>query len=105
MEQANALAERFSLLSVPKKVIVSVLGAAVARNVLAILRRKILGRPPQPVALPMLGNLYLLPQPGELPGVHKAMTKLSAKFGPVMGFWFGSQYTVILSNWEASTRR
>lgn len=53
------------------------------------------------MALPMLGNLYLLPQPGELPGVHKAMTKLGRKYGSVMGFWFGSQYTVVLSSWEA----
>lgn len=51
--------------------------------------------------MPLIGNLYLLPQPGELPGVHKAMIKLSEKHGPVMGFWFGGVYTVVLSNWQA----
>jgi len=29
------------------------------------------------------------------------MTKLSKTHGPVMGFWFGAQYTVVLSQWEA----
>lgn len=29
------------------------------------------------------------------------MTKLSRKHGSVMGFWFGSKYTVVLSQWEA----
>jgi len=29
------------------------------------------------------------------------MMKLSEKHGPVMGFWFGGVYTVVLSNWEA----
>jgi len=66
------------------------------------LRRKILRRPPQPFTLPLIGNLYLLPQPGELPGVHKAMMKHAKSLGPVMGFWFGGVYTVIISNWKAA---
>lgn len=28
------------------------------------------------------------------------MMKLASKHGPVMGFWFGNQYTVVLSHWE-----
>ena len=50
----------------------------VVQKVLAKLRN----RPPRPMAVPLLGNLYLLPQPGEAPGVHKAMWGLVKKFGP-----------------------
>eukprot|EP01065_Artemidia_motanka_P046321 TRINITY_DN6992_c0_g3_i3.p1 TRINITY_DN6992_c0_g3~~TRINITY_DN6992_c0_g3_i3.p1 ORF type:complete len:535 (+),score=182.19 TRINITY_DN6992_c0_g3_i3:63-1667(+) len=64
--------------------------------------RRLLNRPPQPFALPILGNMHLLPPPGQLPGVHKALTKMAEKHGPVMGLWFGSQYTVVLSNWQAA---
>jgi len=97
----DTLAVRFAKASLLKKILVSIFGASVARVVLGWVRRKVLGRPPQPLTMPMLGNLYLLPQPGELPGVHKAMTKLAKTYGPVMGFWFGSQFTVVLSTWEA----
>jgi len=84
-----------------KKIPLTVVAGIFIKYLVAFLRRKILNRPPQPLALPLLGNLYLLPQPGDPPpGVHQVMTKLSKKHGPVMGFWFGSQYTVVLSHWE-----
>ena len=44
------------------------------------------------------GARYLLPQPGELPGVHRAMDKLAKTYGPIMGFYFGSKYTVVVSD-------
>jgi len=79
-----------------------VFGVVVANAFLRFLRRRLLGRPRQPFALPLLGNLYLLPQPGDPPpGTHQVMTKLARKYGNVMGFWFGSQYTVVISQWEA----
>lgn len=84
-----------------KKIPVAIVAYTILRVAAAWLLRKLRGRPPQPPTLPLIGNLYLLPQPGELPGVHKAMNKLSDKYGPVMGFWFGGVYTVVLSNWEA----
>jgi len=98
----DALLGWYSALPLKKKLPASIFAAAVARVVLAWLMRKVQNRPPQPLTMPLIGNLYLLPQPGELPGVHKAMTKLSKKFGPVMGFWFGSTYTVVLSDWRAA---
>eukprot|EP01062_Namystynia_karyoxenos_P020093 TRINITY_DN175_c0_g1_i2.p1 TRINITY_DN175_c0_g1~~TRINITY_DN175_c0_g1_i2.p1 ORF type:complete len:541 (+),score=187.84 TRINITY_DN175_c0_g1_i2:83-1705(+) len=85
-----------------RRIPVLILAGVVLRTLWSWLLRKIQRRPPQPFALPVLGNLYLLPQPGELPGVHKVMTKLARTYGPVMGFWFGSQYTVVLSNWQAA---
>lgn len=89
-------------LSTGKKIPVTILVYAVVKTILNLVLRKVKNRPPEPpFSLPLLGNLHLLPQPGELPGTHKAMTKLAERYGPVMGFWFGSQYTVILSNWEA----
>lgn len=88
-------------LSTGKKIPVTVLVYAVVKTILNFVLRKVKNRPPEPFSLPVLGNLFMLPQPGELPGTHKAMTKIAESYGPVMGFWFGAQYTVILSNWEA----
>jgi len=96
-----SLIEWYKGLSTGKKIPVTILVYAVVKTLLNVVLRKVKNRPPEPFALPLLGNLYMLPQPGELPGTHKAMTKLAETYGPVMGFWFGSQYTVVLSNWEA----
>lgn len=96
-----SVVEWYKGLSVGKKIPVTILLYAVAKTILNFVLRKVKNRPPEPFSLPMLGNLHLLPPPGELPGVHKVMTKLAKTYGPVMGFWFGSQYTVVLSNWEA----
>lgn len=96
------LMQRFNELSMIKKVPLVVFSGISARVFLAWLRRKLLRRPPQPFSFPLLGNLGYLPQPGEPgPGVHECMTKLGRKHGPVMGFWFGAKYTVVLSHWEA----
>lgn len=98
----DSVVQKFNSLSKIKKIPLVVIGGIVARVFLAWLRRKILKRAPQPFALPMLGNLYLLPQPGDPPpGTHQVMTKVAKSHGPVMGFWFGSTYTVVLSQWEA----
>jgi cytochrome P450 len=34
--------------------------------------------------------------------VHKVMWEMSRKYGDVMGFWFGSKYTVVISSPEAA---
>jgi coumaroylquinate(coumaroylshikimate) 3'-monooxygenase len=93
---------RYLALPAKKKIPASLILYALARVALAWVLRKLRRRPPQPMTLPLIGNLYLLPQPGELPGVHKAMRQLSAQHGPVMGCWFGGVYTVVLSNWRAA---
>lgn len=95
------IVDKYNQLSTAKKVPATVFLYAVVRVAAAWLLRKLRNRPPQPFTLPLVGNLYLLSQPGELPGVHKDMMRLAEKHGPVMGFWFGGVYTVVLSNWQA----
>ena len=77
--------------------------AGVGYYVYSSIKAKMENRPPCPSTLPILGNFHLLtpdPETGT-PPVHKHMFKLTRKHGDVMGFWFGSKYTVVLSSPEA----
>ncbi|KAI3515831.1 hypothetical protein L1887_14736 [Cichorium endivia] len=53
--------------------------------------------PPGPMPLPIIGNLHLL---GNLP--HRALHKLSQKYGPIMSIRLGSIQFVIVSSPEAA---
>ncbi|KAL3694587.1 hypothetical protein R1sor_008238 [Riccia sorocarpa] len=53
--------------------------------------------PPGPSGLPLIGSLHLL---GKLP--HQSLTKLSQKYGPVIGLRLGSVYTVVVSSPETA---
>ena len=47
--------------------------------------------PPGPWPLPLIGNLHMISSEP-----HKALDRLAEKYGPVMGFSFGSQRRVVI---------
>ena len=47
--------------------------------------------PPGPWPLPIIGNLHMISSEP-----HKALDRLAKKYGPVMGFSFGSQRVVVM---------
>lgn len=53
--------------------------------------------PPSPPSLPIIGHLHLLGQP-----LHRFLSALAEKHGPVFFLWFGSQPTVIVSSLQVA---
>ena len=51
--------------------------------------------PPGPWPLPVIGNLHLI-----ISNPHKALKRLTKKYGPVMGFSFGNQRLVVVQGIE-----
>ena len=61
---------------------------------------KLTNRPPQPFALPIIGNFYLC-KPDKstgIPPMHKIFYDLSIKYGKIFGFQFGNKYTIVISS-------
>ncbi|EXB59546.1 Isoflavone 2'-hydroxylase [Morus notabilis] len=54
--------------------------------------------PPCPPSLPIIGHLHLLKIP-----IHRALYRLSEKYGPVFSLWFGSRRVVVVSSPSAVT--
>lgn len=49
--------------------------------------------PPSPPSLPVIGHLHLIKVP-----VHRALQRLSSKYGPIMALRFGSRSVVIVTS-------
>ncbi|KAK4783002.1 hypothetical protein SAY86_007376 [Trapa natans] len=81
------------LLSLPLLVAVYYLLHHISRN------RKKLNFPPSPChSLPIIGHLHLLRQQP----LHRSLTSLAEKYGPVFFIWFGSQPTVVVSSMQVA---
>ncbi|CAA0823186.1 cytochrome P450- family 81- subfamily D-polypeptide 8 [Striga hermonthica] len=63
---------------------------------LPLFLRKLGNLPPSPpISLPIIGHLYLLKQP---PPLHRTLSKISRKFGPVVLLHFGSRPVLLVSS-------
>ena len=77
------------ILEISTALFVAVFGYILVKYAQQLLQLK--NYPPGPWPLPVIGNLHLL---GKKP--HKALSDLAQKYGPVMGFSFGSERVVMV---------
>lgn len=52
---------------------------------------------PSPPSLPFIGHLHLLKEP-----IHRTLSNLSQKYGPIVALRFGSRPVIVISSWMAA---
>lgn len=91
METLKALAKRF---------LAVLLAIVLQQTVYRRLRDRLLGMPPGPMPLPLIGNFNLLSEPNKPPGLHKDFWRLAKQFGPIYTLYFGANRGVVLNSKE-----
>ena len=89
------------VLRVVRRVLAALLVATVLQQtVYRKLRDRMLGLPPGPLPMPLIGTFYELSEPNKPPGLHKDLFRLMKKWGPIYTLYFGAHRGVVLNSPE-----